>query len=226
MENFDIHIWELPEKDNEIDKVNDYIIIHDKGALKKISVEKLYEYFGQDYKIENIVKYFNVLLETENKRYESLYSELETSLDSYDEIVEVLERKFAENGDDLRSLETTINKIHFDMEGISNAFKNMESKSSNISNEMKSINDNVSVLKDIDSQLNGVESKINGSLNTIKNSISTINSNSDDINDIIESLPNNIETNLNLKHKNLSKNINDEYAKIVAIIDDYHHETH
>ena len=44
-----IHIWELPEKTDNIDKANNFTIIHDGVNLKKVTLQKLYEYFNLEF---------------------------------------------------------------------------------------------------------------------------------------------------------------------------------
>ena len=67
-----VHIWQLPEKIDDIDKLINYSIIDD-GSVKKVKIEKLYEYFNQDYKVENINNYFEESIDSINKEYNPQY---------------------------------------------------------------------------------------------------------------------------------------------------------
>lgn len=218
-----IHIWELPEKTDAIDKSNDYTLIHDGKSLKKISIEKLYEYFGQDYKIENLVKYFETLLETENKKYEPLYYELESSTNSYTEIIQIFQDSFADNKNKIRDIEASLNYMNRDSNDLLDFFKILEAS-------FIDLNDNLIVLR---SDITNIESrtdivtndiiKLNDSVYNMNNMKDDVTSNNSSIVDSVVRISNNINTEIDNRGEELSKNINDAYDTIVSIIDKYHH---
>lgn len=226
MENVDVHIWELPEKTDEIDKSNDYTLIHDGGALKKINIEKLYEYFGQDYKIENTVKYFETIMELENKRYDTLYSELESSTDISSEAIKDLSDGFTDNANRIRVLETSSNQIQTDINTISEAFKNIRSRDSILHNNLSVLQDDIIKIESVNTVLDDIVIVNVTAASNLQGIITKINANNNSINKIINRLPNNIDAKIDEKGEVLLKNINDAYDRIISIIDYYHHETH
>lgn len=226
MENVDIHIWELPEKTDGIDKSNDYTLIHDGGALKRINIEKLYEYFGQDYKIENTVKYFETIMELENDRYDILYSELESSTNVHSKIIKDLSDGFTNTTNRIRVLETSLNQIQTDINTISEVFKNIRSRDSILHNNLSVLQDDIIKVESVNDLLDDVVTEEIKSIDNIESSITTINANNTSIKKIINRLPNNIDTKISEKGEILLRDINDAYDRIVSIIDHYHHETH
>ena len=218
-----VHVWELPEKTNEIDESNEYIMIHDGMALKKTTIKKLYEYLGQDYKIQNIIKYFETLMETENKNYDLLYSGLENSLDSYSKIIKELEDGFTINRDNIRRLETQTNQRDQDAITLTDSFKSIGNKQTVYSNEVSEFKEEVNNIFTESADISSKRDEFNSSVNDINNIITEVISNNEYITQTIDKIPDNIDNNILTHGEALTKKLNDEYDKIVAIIDYYHH---
>ena len=218
-----VHVWELPEKTNEIDESNEYIMIHDGMALKKTTIKKLYEYLGQDYKIQNIIKYFETLMETENKNYDLLYSGLENSLDSYSKIIKELEDGFTINRDNIRRLETQTNQRDQDAITLTDSFKSIGNKQTVYSNEVSEFKEEVNNIFTESADISSKRDEFNSSVNDINNIITEVISNNEYITQTIDKIPDNIDNNILTYGEALTKKLNDEYDKIVAIIDYYHH---
>ena len=217
-----VHIWQLPEKINNINKKREYAMIHDGSSLKKVTMERLYEYFNQDYKSENLIRYFDEVLNSLDQEYQLSYSTLDISLSDYENIVKELQEKFKVNRDDIRRLEVIINKLDKDIssfivfEDINNRCLLLISTLDNFSiklNEMK-ITANKSIMET--DSLNNDSSTLLNTISDLENSyISMV----DKVNDIKETE----ESYLENSKETLLKNINDEYDKILAIVDHYHH---
>ena len=218
-----VHIWELPEKTDEIDKANNYTIIHDGVELKKVAIEKLYEYFNQDYKIENVVLFFETLMSNENKRLEELYEKLELSIEEYKEIVIKLIEKFLINRGKLRELETNTNKIDFDIEDITKSFESIGNKHSKLLGYFEDFGDNISEIETINESTEEVITKTNESVSKIISDKAEIEINNEYISSSVKKVSEDIDTQFKEKGELLIKNINDEYDRIVSIIDHYHH---
>ena len=218
-----IHIWELPEKVDNIDKSKDYTMLHDGINLKKVAIERLYNYFSQDYKIQNIVKYFDTVLATEDRKYQKLYSDLEASIVSYSKIIEDLEDGFTENKDNIRRIDTSSNQMDQDINLLSEAFKSIESKVDNLYEFLSELDKDI---YELNTRLDDIESAVNkleASKNSTNKIITQIKNNNLYITESIPKISDNIDIDIADKGEVLSKNINDQYDKVLAIIDLYHH---
>lgn len=217
-----IHIWELPEKVNNVDKSNEYAIVHD-GVLRKIKIERLYEYFNQDYKVDNIVKYFEEIMYSFNKEYDPKYITLELSITYYEKLVNELVEKFKINRNDIRRLESISSKLDIDSKELEREFDFIDEKQLvlllNLTNFLDIVSEmnktNSSNSKDIDDLNEEVQTLINDSEDS-RNFLSDSTIRINDIN-------NHINEDASNKKETLLKNINDEYDKIVKIVDYYHH---
>lgn len=217
-----VHIWQLPEKTTNIDKSSEYTIIHDGAALKKVSMQNLYEYFNQDFKSENLIRYFNETLTSLNEEYQPKYSTLELSLDEYEILVKELQEKFRVNRDNISRLSSLLNQLDKDIndliifEDIENdysillsnlndlsvLFNDIKNSVSNHTEDIDTLNESVTNLTDIATVLTNQNTSTLHRINQIKQRQ---------------------ETNIESSKETLLKNINDEYDKILAIIDYYHH---
>lgn len=218
-----VHIWQLPEKNNEINKPNEYTIIHDKYTLKKVKISKLYEYFTQDYKINNVVKYFENMLQSIDNEYNEKYSLLELSIDEYEKIVEDLAEKFNKNKEDILDFEVRSKKVELSIKDFKESFNDINNKISILDSTLDSFN---SVISKLQSEFIGMYNNIIILQNRIKdmqNTASNLYSNSEKMNNKIHDIKNSIDTDVDTKKLQLIQNINSEYDKILAIIDYYHH---
>lgn len=222
-ENIQVHIWELPEKTDDIDKVNDYTIIHDGVELKKVAIEKLYEYFNQDYKIENTVLFFETLMSHEDKRFEELYDKLELSIEEYREIIKKIIEKFLTNRGKLRELETNINKKDFEIEDITKSFESIGQKHSTLSDEFKLLDTRVSLVEAADMSCDISISELNDSADTINTDKVEVENNTEYISSSVKNVSKEIDTDIKEKDQILTENINNLYDKIISILDYYHH---
>lgn len=218
-----VHIWELPEKTDEIDKDNTYTLVHDGSEPKKVLITKLYEYFNQDYKTENIALFFETLLNNYESEYDESYDKLSESIFSYAEKVKKLSEDFIANKDGIRDLQYKTNKISTDIEAI-----------------IKSFNDINNIHFDLDKDIHDLKrdfSSLEGRYYTVGNNIacqepiissikldkSKIKSDTSYVARNVGEISEDIETQIEEKGTELIKNINDAYDSIVAIIDHYHH---
>lgn len=223
MDNNKIHIWELPEKLNNIDKSHEYTMVHDGFNLKKVTMKKLHKYFSQNYKIDNMTKYFDVLLETENKRYESLYSELESSLTSYSKTVDEFVEKFDSNRDKIRELETMSNQAYNNMDELSKSFENIKNEFDGLTDIFEEYRNTISQIYNLNGDVNTYITKINESITSIKSIIPVLENDNVSLAEDAIRASNAITSNIRIKGEELTKKINSEYDKILAIIDHYHH---
>ena len=222
-ENIQVHLWELPEKTDEIDKANDYTIIHDGVELKRVAIEKLYEYFNQDYKIENTVLFFETLMSNEDKRYEELYSKLDLSIEEYKEIIKKLIEKFLSNRGKIRELETNTNQMDYEIEYLTKSFESIEAKHASLANYFNLFNEKVSYVDSNVKNHDNMISKMDTSTSTIERHKSAINSTNSYISEAVSNVSEDIDAQIYDKGEALTKSINDSYDKIVSIIDYYHH---
>ena len=224
MNNQEIHIYQLPEKTNNVNKLNTYTLIHDKHALKKVNLNLLYEFFNQDYKIENIVTYFEGKLDKYNKDYELLYESFEENLKIFSELTETLNEKFVLNSANLRSCTNRSAGIDNTIKVLDTAFNESISK----------IQDLQLKLEDLSVRIYGIKTLIDknsNSLNNIKNDhnkmvedISQLYLNYGSIKDQISYLKELSHTDIEDKKEILIQNIHKAYDDIVTIISHYHHQ--
>lgn len=218
-----IHIWELPEKTDSIDKDNDYTIIHDGVELKKVLIKKLYDYFNQDYKIDNTVLFFETLMNKENVKYNELYESLENSIESYYNIIQLLSENFASNRDKIRELEMLTNQMNFDIESILKSFNNKSDEYFNLDKTIRELKSMISKLKRKYENVDENITKLNNPINTIEIDKSKIKSNNSEITKSLDEISEDINSQVIEKGESLLKNINEAYDRIVSIIDYYHH---
>lgn len=217
-----VHIWQLSEKITNINKSSEYTMIHDGSALKKVTMQKLYEYFNQDFKAENLIRYFDETLVSLDEEYQAKYSLLEISLTKYEKLVKQLQEKFKVNRDNISKLASLSNQLDEGIndliifEDIDNDYSILLSSLNNFSTVINSIKNSVSNhTKDINT--------LNNSVKVLSNTSTVIENNNNTMAERINSIKQNQEAYLENSKETLIKNINDEYDKILAIIDYYHH---
>lgn len=217
-----VHIWQLPEKTTNIDKSSEYTMIHDGSALKKVSMQKLYEYFNQDYKAENLIRYFDETLISSDEEYELKYSTMELSLNEYEILVKELQEKFKVNRDNIGRLETIINGLDKDINDLI-IFEDIENDYSIL---LSALNDFSNIVNDIKNTVTNHTNDINilnDNVEVLSNTATELDNNHTILVDRVNTIKQNEETHLETSKETLIKNINDEYDKILAIIDYYHH---
>lgn len=219
-----VHIWELPEKTNDVDKSNEYTLLHDGFSLKKATIEKLYEYFAQNYKIENVVNYFETLMKTEDLKYEDLYSELESILNSYGITIENLENGFTQNRNKIREIETSINQTNYDINDLLDSFETEEIECSDLSEQFIDVEESLEQLIERNDTNISNSDKVKSTVSELVDATIDITGKIIYISSTIEKLPDKIDNNVKDGDEEITQNINNEYDKIVSIIDHYNHE--
>ena len=217
-----IHIWELPEKVNDVNKSKEYFIIYD-SDLKKIRAEKIYDFFIQNYKMENLAQVIEEKIIKFSDEYNSKYIELDLSINRYEEWVRELSAKFKDNHD-------RIIKIEMSMRDIINSNNNMNELLIDINkrcillevffkDNSDIINENILSGSNDNENLEELKTKVNELLNTS----SQISTNNDMIKEQISSIKKNTQEDILDKSISLKNRIESEYDRIVSIIDYYHH---
>lgn len=217
-----IHIWELPEKVNDVNKSKEYFIIYD-SDLKKIRAEKIYDFFIQNYKMENLAQVIEEKIINFSDEYNSKYIELDLSINRYEEWVRELSAKFKDNHD-------RIIKIEMSMRDIINSNNNMNELLIDINkrcillevffkDNSDIINENILSGSNDNENLEELKTKVNELLNTS----SQISTNNDMIKEQISSIKKNTQEDILDKSISLKNRIESEYDRIVSIIDYYHH---
>lgn len=217
------HIWELPDKITEIDPSSEYTIVHDGIVLKKVTLEKLYSYFSQDYKIENLSKMFENLMEVENNRYNSLYLTLEEDISDYNEAITKLEEYFESNRKVTIEFEASINQISNDSESISLSLTTDYNKLSEVSYDFS---DYKGVVEDYESRHDEIRNsiiKLNDTVYNLSNTKVDIIENNKYITETIPSVYANVFAKTNIQSELLTNSVNTQYDKLLAILDYYHH---
>lgn len=217
-----VHIYQLPEKTNSVDKDNEYTIIHD-GVLKKIKVNKLYEYFNQDYKIDNIVRYFEEMMYSIDKEYEPQYLALEVSLTDYEKLVGELVEKFNINKDNIRKLETLSGELDKQTQNIDNDFKSSNEKCLVLFETLSNFSIIVYNMKRPVSVNSNDINNLNTLTNILVNNTNQYETTLENLSDKITDIKDHIDSDVDNKKEFLLNSINDEYDKILAILDYYHH---
>lgn len=223
MGDIQIHIWELSEKTDGINKDEDLIMVHDNMSLKKIHINKLFEYFRQDQKIENTIAFFENKLNKLDEKYNIYYSSLSIDIDKYDEVLEDLINKFSDDQNRIRLIETSTNQLINNSSEIRTDFETILKKydilSETLSNFGKvldtliiSINTNKSALNNLNIQINDMNNKY-----------IDIDNNTNMINKKIESIKDTIKKQTDFKKDELITIIESKYNKVLSIIDYYHH---
>lgn len=216
-----IHIWQLPEKD-EIDKFNDIAIVHD-GTLRKITMQKLYNYFNQDYKVESIVAHFNERLQSIEDEYNPQYELLESSLENYKITVKELQDKFKINEDNIRELDRKVNELEINIEDIDASFISLQNQCKILKDNLNNFKIRILKLKTVcDNHTKYIKMLIKNT-EELKNDSEIISSNFDNMKIQIENMSKKQSENIQNKKEELITKINDEYDRILSIIDHYHH---
>lgn len=219
----EIHIWELPEKINNIDKLKEYMMVHDGSALMKISAEKLYKFFNQDYKIDNAEKFFNDIIESTDKEYDPKYIALTFSTDKYEEWVKELSDKFKNNKNNLIRLRMSMNELININDGIDSFIKDINKRyvifRVFVSDNLKMVNELIS--SDVTNS-EEIKKIINDS-NELLELSSQLYINSGSMKEQLSSISDYVTSDVSDKKEFLLNKINSEYDRIVSIIDYYHH---
>ena len=222
MEN-NIHIWELPEKLNDIDKSTEYTIVHDGAVLKKVTLEKIFDYFSQDYKMDNLVRYFNVLMETGDKWYEELNEELSLSIDNYNRTIEILTDNFEEDKNKLRTVITSINQLGFDILELSNTYEYRRTTFAEMSEILDTTDE---IQSDMEERMRLTEESVK-TIKTLQSEASApvkeITDNISKAKEFFSGLEDNIYEKITEESKKFTKKINEEYDKIINIFKYYHY---
>lgn len=217
-----VHIWQLPEKIDDIDRENDYTIIND-GSTKKVSIKKLYEFFNQDYKIENIEKTITRELENLDKKFNPRYFLLELSIKKYDSMIKKLEDKFSVNKVNLRRVEGISGQLDSNIDGIINTFEIIDNKCVILLSTLENF---TSVVLDIEEDVFKNSNEVNNlkiNVNTLIEDTNNVEIDSQDISVRINDLKEFVDEHLQDEKETLINKINNEYDKILAIVDYYHH---
>lgn len=218
-----IHIWELPDKINDINKTKDYTVIHDGSTLKKIVFEKLYEYFNQNYKVNNMITFFETLFGNENERLEELYTNLDGSLETYEDIIKNFIDEFTVNKDNIRQLERDTNQNSIDIENILKSFKNISNRNNWLSDDFEITNNSVASLN----SQNNININNTSNVYDLSTTVGFIKSDIENTHSSISKSINNVSKDINTRVDEdgqiLTKNINDVYDKFLAIFDHYKH---
>ncbi len=217
-----VHIWQLPEKIDDIDKLINYSIIDD-GSVKKVKIEKLYEYFNQDYKVENINNYFEESMDSINKEYNPQYFSLEIALKDYEILVQELVEKFKMTRNKIRKVQTILTSSIQDTNDIEGVFEDTDNKLSILLLTLNNFSDIVLKLKTIiNTNSKDIES-LNDSVNKLIENTEALIEDSSNMKTKIENNKINEDVYINNRKGTLINKINSEYDKILAIIDYYHH---
>ena len=206
MSTVQIHIWELSEKTDNVN-TDDLILIHDNISLKKTNISKLFEYLRQEHKIESTIAYFENKLKSINDRYNILYSSLEIHLDDLETVVQLLEDKFNINKNNIRSIETSMNKLYKSIVSTSKSFDSMNNDNAILS---ETLHDFSTVIADLESQaINNSTSlsRVDSKLNDLQNSYTQLYDNTQSISDQIEKIKEIITTGNDNKKDELIQNI-------------------
>lgn len=217
-----VHIWELPEKINDIDKSNDYGIIHDGLSLKKFKMSKLYDYFNQDYKIENTVLFFDNEMDSYNKEYTIRSNDLDKSLIEYEKIVNDFKDKFNTNRTNLRNQETILNGISSSLNNTHQFFLDINKQCKTLSSYFKDFNTEMDSIKlENKNDYNDIEN-VSNIVSSINESYDELENNSNDMKVQMNDTETELENNICDKKEELKKSIDDGYNKIMNIISYYH----
>ena len=132
MENIiSVHIWQLPIKDNNINKQNDYSVVHSTNT-KKIKMQKLYEYFNQDDKIESVSENIQSILTDKDEEYDLVYKTFQLSLNEYENTISELQDRFVVNRNNIRNLESMSSYIDINNNNVITTLEDADSKYYNI----------------------------------------------------------------------------------------------
>lgn len=224
MNNKEIHIYQLPEKTNNVNKLNTYTLIHDNHALKKVNLNLLYEFFNQDYKIENIVTYFEGKLDKYNKEYELLYESFEGSLEIFNGLIETLNQKFQLNSANLRSCINRSASIDNSIKVIETSFNDIMVKFQKLQLQLEDLSVRIYGIKTLIDKNNNSLNDIKSDHNEMVENISQLYLNYGSIKDQINHLKEISDQDIKEKKETLIQNIHKAYDDIVTIIRYYHHE--
>lgn len=217
-----VHIWQLPEKITNIDKDVEYTMIHDGSALKKVTLQKIYEYFNQDFKAENLIRYFDETLKSLESKYELEYSILELSLNEYEKLIKELQEKFIVNRNNIYTLNSTINQLDKDIDDLI-IFEDIENGHSVLSTTLNNLSSIINNIKTSVSNHTNDINTLNDDIEAISDTAIDLENKCDIMMEKVIDIKQNQEMYLESSKETLLKNINDEYDKILAIIDHYHH---
>lgn len=223
MDNMQLHIWQLSEKTDSIDRDNDIVMIHDKYALKKTSLKNLFEYFNQNYKVESTVAYFENIINNFDEKYSVYYGNMEIELTKYEEIVDELSEKIIINENKIRSIETDINKLYSTIVAIDNNLKSVNSKEPVIFEALWRYSGNLINLSNQTTDMYNTLIDYSKHIEEAAKVYEHYKSNIENVYPEIDDIKNNINSNNNEKSKELLDLVNSEYDKILSIIDYYHH---
>lgn len=217
-----VHIWELPLKNNDINKSSEFMMVHD-GALKKIKVEDLYEYFNQDYKVKNTVEYFENFISVFNKEYEPKYIILVDSLNHYENRIRNFQEDFNSNRETIRELESGMYILGVNNDGIKNSLNVSETNHNSILNVLDSVDIEFDRIKTGIYENRDIISDYNNETDTIIITHTDINNRYQNMKVKMEFNQDELKESVLGKKNTLIQRMKDEYDKFLAIFDHYHH---
>ena len=218
-----VHIWQLPEKNNTIDKSSDIMMVHDGISLKKVILNKLYEYLNQDYKIDDMVQEFEDELNKITSEYDPKYKECETFLLQYEQIVKELKEKFKTNEDNIRDLKKGQAKLELDISDIDTNYTSISNKLDILSDTLSNFKKKLNELKNQSKEDTVSIRVLNKSVNNLSDTASQLYINSGSMKDKMSNIKKNQEKDLSEREDKFIKKMENEYDKILAIVDYYHH---
>ena len=220
METNDVHIWQLPEKTDDVNKDTDVILIYS-GEAKKVLLNKMSEHYNQDYKADNFVEHFENNLDELDQEYELQYALLEALLDEYQITVNDFIEKFTDNRDIIRRLETESIQLDNSLIG----FDTLKKEHDTLLTAIRSLAGDVANLRESSVQNVTNTNKVSNNIEDLEEQkdyfageYTSINTNADEIRKTII-------RNSNNKNDILLESINAKHDKILEIIQYYHHIT-
>lgn len=223
MDNIQIHIWQLSEKTDKLDSENDIMMVHDRYALKKTSIKKLFEYFNQDYKVDSTIAYFDKQMKDIDDKYLVSYGVVETSQDQYESTSEELSNKFMVIKENIHEIEVSMNKMYSVIVSIEKGLPTLENRESDLFEALWTLSSNLVNLEErLDSVLNTLN-EYDSLLDEKTNEYIQLESDTNSVYTKIEEITEHINSNKNNKTHEIIQKINSEYDKILAILDYYHH---
>ena len=219
MEQKKLYIWQLQES-TSIDKNTSYFIIYDQ-EVKKVLASKLFGFFNQDEKITNIQNNIEGLLREYDADWQTKYDTLDTKTIPYETWVKTLQEKFKDNENKIRELTTEVSKLENSNEDVIESFKDINSKYEILFETISNFRSKVEDLKSFSDMDSNNIGDINSNISIIQLDLTNIFNSFDPMYEKIDEIKKYDE--LNDETNKFLKRIDDEYDKIVAIIDHYHH---
>lgn len=223
MEDIQIHIWELSEKTDDVNKDEDLFMVHDNISLKKVHVSKLFDYLRQDQKLDNTIAYFDNRFNKLNTKYDSYYSSITVSFNEYEEIVNELKEKFEKDKNDIRVLENSIGKLSNLVIEVRTGFKTIRDKNDILSETLNNFSILLSSLR-VSSNKNRINlNNLDSFLDNITTRCSLVKNNNIKIQERIDKVKDIITNQNDDKKDEMISIIESKYDRVLSILDYYHH---